>query len=202
MIALPWFLYICTAILWAAYAAQQTERGGKALTFIINLLACPIGILWAACFPPDNENPLPEPKHSKDVWDFIPASTSALYDTYKRKLDGDLFCAYIRDRIKRGAITHNQYTLLQDAMFNNLMDRTRKRMEQKIPDPPKNYVLVMQGLRDKWLVPEEHVMGLHDGVWVRGGSHAVPVDAFAISKDAPRELFDRFGALDKFEEKT
>jgi predicted membrane metal-binding protein len=50
----PWFvLYAVTAILWATYSARMARQeygsdGRWCLSFAVNLLLCPVAILWAS----------------------------------------------------------------------------------------------------------------------------------------------------------
>lgn len=52
----PWLvLYIVTAILWATYAARMARQeyrsdGHWFWSFAVNLLLCPVAILWASIF--------------------------------------------------------------------------------------------------------------------------------------------------------
>ena len=52
----PWLpLYAATAILWATYAARMARQeygseGRWFWSFVVNLLLCPVAILWASIF--------------------------------------------------------------------------------------------------------------------------------------------------------
>jgi len=57
----PWLcLYAITAILWATYAAKMARQeygseGRWVLSFVSNLLLCPVAILWASIFKANAE---------------------------------------------------------------------------------------------------------------------------------------------------